>query len=529
MKVFCSFLLLLICNFSFAQPSTAQVKSVIRNHCVKDPSSLLSISVSDGGTRKEFEGGQYVYYHSRGYTMTFKTPYSGVKYISEGTLMMKNKGGGYRYDGHSAGKRYYTGIPDPDVAEIEAAMNEQEVLDAFIPNKYAIRIDGKIKVSEETSWYWTGYNIVQFKCTFNYTTYGGSNFKHWEGSSLVKLKRSKDGDSFNPDEGLLLDGKWLNPTEIVSCEILDYQCYFNNEFEKEKVSESTVPADQKGKIKTLYEQKSHKLAEKMLAKLPKIEIPDFKYENQAKQFVHELLYEGDTNKIKACVYAMIPRTEHEYKYTEEWSPIVLTQYGEDLLSKALHNIDLYKHKFCKYPVHRRKKDTYGYMGKPFFWDKLMDQTLDIMVYEKDGKWYLKDLRFSLPADNMDRYINAEEEQCGAPSFFLSEDEAAFKIGDRVKSQVDGRSYFSQGVVTEILLETGSYKVKFGEGRNAYSRKIPGDLVFEDTEYQEEPAEEAQEDVEANDAEESEEEEGEGRKKRRGVRIKKPRINLGIGG
>ncbi len=451
--------LFLLTTVSFAQPSDATVKAKVKEKCVKNNSKLTSLTVSKGSTEKEIQDGAVVYYHYRNYTLTFKTDYPGVTYLSEGTIMFKKTGGNFVYVNHNRTQSQYKGIPKPSLVDINQALNEidpEDLVDEF--DNSLVSIDSKVNIAPETEWIWTGLNEVKVNIQYTGTRYKATyKLGTYLMTKTVTLRRSKDGNTFDKAAPLLKDGKWLNTKEN--------PIYFDVTHNEGKlISEREISADEKKNILPLREKRYAENQKTRWTSLPKVNIPEFKHENEARQFVHHILFEGDTGKVAFVVFKMMPDS---YKNGSEF---VLNQHGENLISKVKHNVHNYSKIFCEYPEYRQKKSGGYYSGPRLYFDRLGKKTCLIAIDKQDDKWIIKDLRVNIPSNVDPAYLSAPDSVCGKPIFFSSEDEVQFPVGTRVTA-MNERGQWRNGEVIEVSMENRQYRVRFGNDRNAYKNWV----------------------------------------------------------
>ena len=166
------------------------------------------------------------------------------------------------------------------------------------------------------------------------------------------------------------------------------------------------------------------------------------------QFTHELLLEGDEDKVTAFMYQMFPRN-----YFEDWSEIVLNQNGKRMLAEAVEDLPNYKKAFCQYPEVKEVGATYVRL-----YDRNKRRFNRVNVAYENDRWYITDIGYTIRQEDFSDYENNAETHCDGDPIFI-DGEAQFKTGDKVL--VLERGTWFNGEILKPEMEKGGYSVKYG--------------------------------------------------------------------
>lgn len=443
--------------WTFAQPSDSEVKSKIRSN-FKDPSKIVYIKLSEGGGRTdhEYENGAWVYNYYRSYETKQNTKYPGVTYIYHGSVKYQKSGSGYTFNNWLVGDGHYEGIPNPSESEVLEIISKN--LPAYLASDYNDVVGdlSEVKIHSNPEWYWGDLNRVSVNTVVTFTEM--VSYTDVEKRRVVKnitLFRSADGINYDAEAELLTNGKWLPLTTGMVTRV-----------SFETLERRTLSEEELANTRSLAEIDMEKEAQRTVASLPPIDIPEFNSANHVIQYTHELLIEGDKNKVKAYLYKMLASF-----YFEEWSEVVLNRKGEDLVNGVLANLEHYKVVFCKHPSIKHQQD-----GMIQFYDRSKYRFNRIAVEENDGKWKVTAIEYGVPGTSTDEFAslkNAGEQNCGdaidtsAPVALEK-----YSIGDKVQAQINGQWY--NGEVNKIdNVMDDRYFVKF---ENINSKWITADIM-----------------------------------------------------
>lgn len=434
------FTCLFISTFAYAQPSESQLKTRVVDY-YGDASFIHSIEFQKPKLEKRWVKDSWKYYWSRKYNIKGKTDYTGVYEIIYGGVQYIKNGSNYTFSNIlTGGKSGYEGIPNPSVSEINTHLkNTFDPLDFYGNYKmnYLIDAPNTIRLANEPNWKWNGLNEVMCDVVSKYTVLtnniGGVQDK--AGTFRITLTRSEDGISFDPAAGLLKSGKWL-PLEK------------GKESDPKILKSYTISKDELSKTRTFAQKHAIRHAEEFKKSLQVIEMPEFEYTNHLLQFTHELMIEGDKDKITAFCYQMFP----SYLF-EEWSEIVLNKNGQEKLDKILKDIEYYKLAFCKHPIIKEIGTTYVR-----FYDRNKKRMNNIGVSWENDRWYVLEMKYFIGQEDLADFEKNKEDNCGENPIYL-EDEPFFKTGDKVEIYHGGS--WRDAVILKPEMYEGGYSVKYG--------------------------------------------------------------------
>jgi hypothetical protein len=423
----------------YAQPSDSEL--IAKVHTVYNPSNIVSLTFGPGRSEKRWEKDGWSYYWYKNYDVKTKTEYPGIYALSYGGVQYRKSGGSYTFDNMlTGGFLEYEGIENPSVSAINAHLKSTYDPYIFYNNAFLgdmLDAPNNIKLADNPDWKWKRYNEVSFlvETTFTRKTNDIGGVEVQKGEFRVSLQRSNDGITYNANDKLLKNGKWLSLTQGSRKKI-------------ETVKKYTMSQIEKDTTKTLAQKNIARLAEEFQKSLAVIEIPKFKSANHLMQFTHELLLEGDEDKVTAFMYQMFPRN-----YFEDWSEIVLNQNGKRMLAEALEDLPNYKKAFCQYPEVKEVGATYVRL-----YDRNKRRFNRVNVAYKNDRWYITDIGYTIRQEDFSDYESNAETHCDGDPIFI-DGEAQFKAGDKVL--VLERGTWFNGEILKAEMEKGGYSVKYG--------------------------------------------------------------------
>ncbi len=428
------------CFIAFAQPSESQLNKKVQAY-VKDPSRIISIEYSPSKIEKRWYNNHWTTFWSRacvvkmgtGHSGIYKKLYGGVEYFKEGSS--------YTYFGMlTFGLIGFEGITNPNVEEINAHLTATyDPLDFYqsYQMNYLIDAPNTVKLAKNPDWRWKGLNKVVCNVVSTYTTLVNDigDVEVREGTFPIILYRSADGVTYNEEDDLLKSGKWL-PAEKA------------REESKVVIKSYRLSKIELAEVKTLAQLNAVRHAEEFKKSLAVVELPEFKSANHLMQFTHELLIEGDKDKVTAFFYKM----STDYMF-EEWSDIVLNRNGKEALEKLLENLEYYKVAFCKHPIIRDIGSSYVR-----FYDRNKKRLNNITVSYKNDRWYVTDMKYGIYQEDFADYEKNQDDKCGENPIYLDA-EPQFKVGDMI--EITYGSSWMDAEVLSVEMEKGGYNVKYG--------------------------------------------------------------------
>lgn len=431
----------LLCSISaFGQPSNDALKTKVHAY-YEDPSKISDLTFGSAELEKRWVKDRWVYYWSKDFNCKLKTEYPGVYALHYGGVQYIKTGNSYAYDRVlTGGFDGYEGIPLPEKGIINAHLkNSFDPLNfygGYLLN-YIVEAPNTIELAEDPNWKWVDLNELRCHVQVSYTrkTNNIGAMEEQKGTYQIVLQRSVDGVTYNPEAKLLKQGKWLPVSK-------------GSSKKTESIRKFILPKEEADAKKTLAQLNAVRAAEEFKKSLAVIDIPDFKSGNHLMQFTHELLLEGDEEKVKAFMYQMFPRN-----YFEEWSEVVLNQNGERMMGEALEDLPNYSRAFCKHPVIKEIGESYVR-----FYDRSKTRFNKITIAYQNGRWYITDIGYTIRADDFPLYDQSGEENCEGNLIFI-EEEAFFKPGDRI--EVLERGTWFDGEVVSAEMHKGGYNVTYG--------------------------------------------------------------------
>jgi hypothetical protein len=340
----------------------------------------------------------------------------------------------------TGGVNGYEGIPNPSTTEINAHLKQTfDPLDFYANYKmnYLIDAPNTVHLASDPKWKWNGLNEVMCSVISNYTvlTNNLGSVEEKEGTFRITLKRSLDGLKFDSEAKLLKSGKWLPAEKGQESNVSILKSY-------------TIPKDELSNTKTFAQQHAIRHAEEFKKSLQVLDMPKFEYTNHLLQYTHELMLEGDKDKITAFCYQMFPR----YLF-EEWSEIVLNQNGQEMLEKILKDIEYYDLAFCKHPIIKEMGSTYVR-----FYDRNKKRMNNIGVSWENERWYVLKMNYFIGQEDLAEFEKNQEDNCGENPIYLDV-EPFFKTGDKVEIYHGGS--WRDAVILKPEMYKGGYSVKYG--------------------------------------------------------------------
>lgn len=443
MKTSSIFVLLMGLFFSisaFSQPSDAALKTKVHDY-YKDPSKITALQFGTAKLEKVWEKDRWVYYWYKNYDCKLKTEYPGVYALSYGGVQYVKSGSSYRFSNMLTGGFHgYEGIPIPDKATINNHLKETfdplNFYSGYLLN-YIVEAPNNIELAEDPQWKWVGLNELRCHVVTSYTQksndIGGMQVK--KSTFEIVLQRSADGTNFQSDAKLLNNGKWLAVPKGFSKKT-------------EAIKTFALTKEEAAAKKTLAQLNAVRAAEAFKKSLAVVELPDFKSANHLMQFTHELLLEGNEEKVRAFMYQMLPPS-----FFQEWSEIVLNQNGERIMDEALEDLTNYSKAFCKHPVIKEINSTYVR-----FYDRAKKRFNRINVSYENDRWYITDIGYTIRSEDFPLYEQNGEDHCEGNLIFI-EEAPLFLPGDRIK--VLERGTWFDGEVVSSDMSKGGYNVVYG--------------------------------------------------------------------
>ncbi|MEO9533947.1 MAG: hypothetical protein ABJG68_03045 [Crocinitomicaceae bacterium] len=435
--IFTVFLGLFMSLSVHAQPSDATLRTKVQNY-YENP---INLTFGKADLEKRWVKDHYAYYWSKHFNCKLKTEYPGVYSLHYGGVQYLKSGNSYIYDNFlTGGFDGYEGIPTPSKESLNAHLkNTFDPLNFYAGYllNYIVEAPNTIELAADPKFKWVNLNELRCNVTTTYTlkTNDIGNMEEQKGTFEIVLLRSADGISYDKEAKLLNSGKWLPVPKG---------------FKKgtEPIKKFMLSKEEADAKKTLAQLNAVRAAEEFKKSLAVVEIPKFKSSNHLMQFTHELLLEGDEEKVKAFMYQMLPRG-----FFQEWSEIVLNQNGEMMMAEALEDLPNYSKAFCQHPEIKEIRANYVR-----FYDRAKKRMNGIYVKYENDRWYITDIRYTIRAEDFALYEQSGEDNCEGDLIFI-DDEPLFNPGDPIK--VLERGTWFDGEVVSADMSKGGYNVTYG--------------------------------------------------------------------
>lgn len=321
MKKLFVFIFLLASMFSYAQPTDAVIR--------KDLTTPLTIDIKftkTTGTRQwNSSSGNWEYV--RGVHIRLKSKdYPGLVVKVVGDAVYQYVGGTkYSYQKFRTGYNEWEGIPNPTEAEIEKMLSADWKLFYGYYFDKIVKLNSGPTLNKEKNFTWNNPNMVLFYMTVNADLLGGGNtIETAEQQYEVRFYR----DNFKDPWKSFMSTAGANNTTILSTQTI-------TEGKRRELATKTLAF-------TLAEE----MAQKELAALPALEVPDFASGKEMADFFHNILLNGNPDMLKAAMLkTLAPHLMVDGSKTQfSWQ-------GKEMYDKAVKEAfagdSKYKDQYCK--------------------------------------------------------------------------------------------------------------------------------------------------------------------------------------
>lgn len=312
-------LLLLLSNFINAQPSEADIKSKLTS----DVTLSIKFTKSTGTRQWNSSTGNWEYV--RGVIITQKgKDFPEYKVIIGGDAVYQYLGGTtYSYWKFRPVYQYYEGIPNPTEADILSVLEKD--WSKFYGSKFTkiTLLKSSPKLAAAPGWTWHDPKSVTFKMMYTAEVIT-SNIHVETRNEACEVRLYKDD----------VKGGWTRfLVSNVTGETIDKKEYGTDEIMRFKKNTLAF---------TLNEQ----LANKEAAALPDVVVPDFKSAQQLADYIHQLLLNGNPDKLKTVLL----QTLAPALYFNPGSTVQLNPSGINLINAASKSAYMgvlkYKDEYC---------------------------------------------------------------------------------------------------------------------------------------------------------------------------------------
>lgn len=386
----------------------------------------------------------------------WETNYPEIKRWERNEYRYDYKGGAWVYTRTYQNSSWYDGIPNPSEAEIVALLEKSQV-----GYQGAVLQKPVFRLAADPKWNWHTFNRVE--CMVEVELYEKVNYTNVARKKIIfpiNLYRDTGGGVHDGNSTVYFkNAPWLPiympviSSSYGSETILDTKEYTNEEAEQ---------------IRTAQEMEAEVQEGNRLDALGSLDIPDFKSDKEAIAWIHQILLEGDKQKIE-----LLLRKRLSAYYFEQGSSVRLNEAGNTLLSNTLMAAAHYKDLFCAQPTVKHAQDNMIQ-----FYDRELQSHARIAVEQVDGLFRIRDID-CVAEPNSDKLAACQmagESNCGEAIDVSPENPVArFAIGDRVRVNWNGQGaqFFNGKVLKLDPHDENRYFVEFDEIQSAW---IPAEYM-----------------------------------------------------
>jgi len=259
-----------------AQPSDAQVKKDLGG------SGVLKVTLT--GKRGTVQGNLDTlnYEYVRGAEILRTTEWPGVKLIVTGDAVYQRGGRGkFTYWKFRVIDNRYEGIPNPSQADIDKVLDTNRA-DSFGGGVSHIirKVRKPLVLAKDPQWNWHSPNSVSFLMV-------GEMEKPTSNTDLEAFAATVEIRLYRDDMKQAWKTFMASPKEQVS------------------LGKTRYTEEELRNLPSLAQQAEEQAAKAQLAKLPKVDIPDFATHDELAAYVHKVFREGPREKAEATVRALL--------------------------------------------------------------------------------------------------------------------------------------------------------------------------------------------------------------------------------
>lgn len=245
-----------------------------------------------------------------------------------------------RYDYHSGswvfnrsyfGGAWYDGIPNPSEEEIVRVLEESHA-----GYQGSVMVKPTFKLAENPKWNWHTFNSVEFNVEVTY-------FKKISYSEVakihtiipVRLYKDCGGGVYNPSaKEIFKNAPWLKVN----------MAFFPSTNDDKQLEVRTLSESEQNSVMTV-EELSEAIENENKKKLwSDFHVPAFQSDQEAIQFIHKVMWDGDLNQIEWMAYTLFDR----YYFADDQRTL-MNEAGKELLAKMMQLAPNYMYLYCEFP------------------------------------------------------------------------------------------------------------------------------------------------------------------------------------
>lgn len=310
----------------FAQPSEAKVKS----DAVGNGGGVISFKFTKSTGTRQWNSSTGNWEYVRGVQIKRKSDYPGINMIVDEDVVYQYTGnGGYSFWKVRVLSNSYEGIPNPPAKEVDAFISKD--WQKFYGFYYGtiVKLWQQPALADNPEWVWHDINSVEFKMKLKFDhIIRGKGIETTETIWKVRLYRD---DPKAPWKNMLA----LRSQDAADSKIIDMKSYTVQQlgdFEKQ----------------TLQYSMAEQNAKQSAASLPLINMPAFTNAEDLVKFVHDVLRNGNPEKLRAVFLQLFAPG-----FFEEGSKVQLRAEEEQNLAQVItavyQNKATYKQMYCQNP------------------------------------------------------------------------------------------------------------------------------------------------------------------------------------
>ncbi|MDD5149596.1 MAG: hypothetical protein PHC28_03835, partial [Flavobacterium sp.] len=303
----------------FAQPTDA----IIKQKGISDGAIEVKLIPGKGTIHTTLTEKWYI----KSMETKWKTAYPEIKRWERNEYRYNYIGGKWVFDRTYLFESWYDGIPNPTEAEILKSLE-----DAYVGYDVAVKEKPTFKLADNPKWKWHTYNNVEFLVEAVYyekTSY--TEITHKKVIFPVKLYRDTGNNSYDVTAKYVKGAPWL---KIANKHIVTTNA-------NTTILGVTTHSDaEMNSIKSMSQIADENQAKERASSLGALTIPYFTSDREAIFWIHNILREGDKNRIELMTMKMLA----SYHFVNG-SDVILNSRGERILTGLKNGADFYKDLF----------------------------------------------------------------------------------------------------------------------------------------------------------------------------------------
>lgn len=289
---------------------------------------------------------------------------------------------------------WFDGIPNPEESEIVKLLEASKV-----GYQNAVIEKPVFKLAAEPKWLWHTYNSVEFMVeAIHFEKTNHTEVAKKKTIFPVRLYRDNGEGKHDPNtKKYYKNNPWLAVNKPI----------ISTSYSKDEILETrNYTSEEADKIKTMNEIVAESEAQKRFSSLGAISIPAFQTDKEAIVWIHNILRDGDKDKIEMMLLSMLS----SYNF-EKGSSVLLNESGKNLLDNLKKVASNYSTLYCEFPTIKHEQENMMQ-----FYDRENQSHARIALDVENGKFKISDIDcyFEPPADKISNCKAAGETNCGKP-------------------------------------------------------------------------------------------------------------------